>query len=74
LWVGIPILWGIRMRSWRLAIVPTVVLSLAVTVGAIPQSTPNKEAYYLLGSLVGGYAAYAIAYSIRKEAMNKMEQ
>jgi hypothetical protein len=61
------------MRSWRLAIVPTVVLSLAVTVGAITQFTPNKEAYYLLGSLVGGYSAYAIAHRIRKEAMNKIE-
>jgi surfactin synthase thioesterase subunit len=67
-------LWGIRLRSWRLAIAPTVVLSLAVTVGAIPQFTSNKEAYYLLGSLAGGYAAYAIARRIRKEAMNKMEQ
>lgn len=53
---------------------PTVVLSLAVTIGAIPQFTSNKETYYLLGSLLGGYAAYAVAHRIRKEAMNKMEQ
>ena len=62
------------MRSWRLAIVPTLALSLAVTIGAVTQYNPTKEAYYLLGSLVGGYSSYLIVHKIKKEAINKMEQ
>ena len=52
---------------------PTLVLSLAVTIGTIPQFTPNKQAYYLLGLLVAGYSSYAIAHGIKKEAINRIE-
>jgi len=73
LWVGISILWGIRMRSWRLAVVPTLALSLAVMIGVIAQYTPTKDAYYLLGLLASGYTSFAIAKRLKHEAIRRME-
>jgi len=61
------------MRSWKLAIYPTLALILAVTIGAVAQFTPTKEAYYLLGLLVAGYSSYAIAHGIKKEAINRIK-
>jgi hypothetical protein len=60
------------MRSWRLAIVPALVLSLAVMIGTVTQFIPTKEAYYLLGSLVAGYSSYVIALKIKQEALCRM--
>ena len=66
-------MWGIRMRSWRLAVIPTLALSLAVIIGVIAQYTPTKDAYYLLGLLVSGYTSFVIAKRIKHDAIRRME-
>ena len=61
------------MRSWRLTIIPVMSLALTVTLGAIAQYSPSKEAYYLLGSLVSGCLSFVISKRIKQEASRKFE-
>jgi len=73
LWVGIPIFWGISMRSWRLTIIPVVSLVLTVAVGAIAKYNPSQEAYYLLGLLTSGCLSFVISKRLKQEAIKKFE-
>ena len=61
------------MRSWRLTIIPAMSLALTVTLGAIAQYSPSKEAYYLLGLLFNGCLSYVTSKRLKQEAINKFE-
>jgi len=73
LWVVMAIYWGIRMRSWRLAIIPALSQSATVMFGVIIHFNPTKEAYFLLGHLVGGCVSFAIAKRIKEEAIREIQ-
>jgi hypothetical protein len=72
-WAGIAIYWGIRMRSWRLAIIPALSQGATVILGGLIHFTATKEAYSLLGHLIGGCVSFAIAKRIKEEAIREIQ-
>ena len=80
LWVGIPVIWGFRFRSWRLSLVPFVLNLLVVfcvysyTDVTSFTTARQKEIYLLLGHLTSGIISYIIACRFKKEAFNSIEK
>lgn len=80
LWVGIPVIWGFRFRSWRLSLVPLLLNLLVVIcvyfyadVSSLTTAR-QKDPYLLLGHLTSGFSSYIIARRFKKEAFDNIEK
>ena len=75
-WFLIPplsIVWGIRQRSWLLALAPlafAVILPTALVASGSIQNVGNNLAEYVFQA-IGGVAAYGISLELKKDAKNK---
>ena len=75
-WLLIPflsIVWGIRQRSWLLALAPlafAVVLPVCLVASGSIQNVGNNLAEYVFQA-IGGVAAYGISLELKKHAINK---
>jgi hypothetical protein len=62
------IIWGVRQRSWSLALVPTAVV--AISIGLVAGTNMTKLEKYSF-QLAGGLVAGVIANSLKKEQMDQ---
>jgi hypothetical protein len=75
-WVGIPVYWGIRLRSWRLSLIP-LALNFSISYFFITNSAEitaeQKNIYLSCAAVESGFASYIIARRSKNESFKNIE-
>ena len=76
LWGPIPVYWGIRLRSWRMSLIPLALTSLwifYVNSNSTEITAEQKTIYLSCGLVISGFSSYIVARRIKNESFKNIE-
>lgn len=74
LWGPIPVFWGVRLRSWRMSLIPLALNSLVVFYVNFAEITAEQKTIYLsCGLVISGFSSYIVARRIKNESFKNIE-
>lgn len=74
LWGPIPVFWGVRLRSWRISLIPLALNALVVFYVKFAEITAEQKTVYLsCGLVISGFSSYIIARRIKNESFKSTE-